>query len=176
MAKKEVQGDIQLGTDPYNVADGFTKLKILKLLYQLDLWDTIAQFGTENLDEDVVMDLNQINKRRVEGLERFISILRQLIGNVYFALRKEDIKQIDSFKDRIKNAQESLPSLYKVSGGDKFNDEEFKINEPLFQKILLILQEVKDKINIPLNKAGLIFRQSEEMDLDKLMEDIVHGG
>ena len=176
MAKKEVQGDVQLGTDPYNVADGYTKLKILKLLYQLDVWDTVAQFGTENLDEDIVMDANQIKKRRVEGLERFLSITRQLIGNTYFAIKKEDHSLIDSYKARVKNVQEMLPQLYKISKGDKFNDEEFEINEVLFKAMLLILQEIKDEINTPLNKAGLIFRQSEEMDLDKMMEEIIGGG
>jgi hypothetical protein len=178
MAKKEVQTDVQLGTDPYNVADGYTKLKILKLLYSLDVWDTVAQFGTENLDEEVLMQMNvnQIKKRRVEGLERFLSTTRQLIGNVVFALKKEDLYIIESYKIRIANIQEMMPQLYKVSTGDQFNDEEFEINEVLFKAILLILQEIKDEINTPLNKAGLIFRQSEEMDLDKMMEEIVGGG
>ncbi len=176
MAKKEVHGDVQLGTDPYNVADGYTKLKILKLLYQLDVWDTVAQFGTENIDEDIYLNVNQIKKRRVEGLERFLSITRQLIGNVYFALKKEDHEIIDSFKQRVANVQEMLPQLYKIISETKFDDEKFEINEVLFKAMLLILQEIKDEINVPLNKAGLIFRQSEEMDLDKMIGEIVDGG
>ena len=176
MVKKEAHGDVQLGTDPYNVADGYTKLKILKLLYSLDVWDTVAQFGTENLDEDIPLDQNQIKKRRVEGLERFLSITRQLIGNVYFALKKEDHALIDSYKARVKTVQAMIPQLYKIIPDTKFNDEQFEINEVLFKTMLLILQEIKDEINTPLNKAGLIFRPSEEMDLDKMIDEIVSGG
>jgi len=38
------------------------------------------------------------------------------------------------------------------------------------------LQDVKDKLNTPLNNAGLIFRPTEEVDLDKIMAEIVEGG
>jgi len=53
MAKKGVSefgGEINAGSDAWNVADGYTKLKILRQLIMLDRWDTIAQFGTEEFD------------------------------------------------------------------------------------------------------------------------------
>jgi len=68
MAKKGVSefgGEINAGSDAWNVADGYTKLKILRQLIMLDRWDTIAQFGTEEIDEDVSYSDNQLKK---EGL------------------------------------------------------------------------------------------------------------
>ncbi len=70
MAKKggsEFGGEINAGSDAWNVADGYTKLKILRQLIMLDRWDTIAQFGTEEIDEDIIYTNNQLKKRRVEG-------------------------------------------------------------------------------------------------------------
>jgi hypothetical protein len=177
MVKKSGEvGDITLGTDAWNVADGFTKLKILRQLLQLDKWETIAQFGTEEVDEDLNYDAYQIKKRRVEALERFISTTRQLIGNVLFALKKEDQIKVESYLDRLKELQRHIPQLYTQSMADNINDRKFDINEKLFETIFLILQEIKDGLNVPLNKAGLIFRPTEEVDLDKIMQDIVQGG
>jgi len=41
---------------------------------------------------------------------------------------------------------------------------------------LEILSDVKEKLNTPLNNAGLIFRPSEEVDLDKIMGNIIESG
>ena len=90
MGNKSGDDGISLGTDAWNVADGFTKIKILRQMIMLDRWETIAEFGTEEVDEDRSYDNNQIKKRRVEGLERFVSTLKQLIGNTKFAMRKQD--------------------------------------------------------------------------------------
>lgn len=177
MAKKgKMGGDITLGSDAWNVADGFTKLKILRQLIMLDRWDTISQFGTEEIDEDKILNQNQIKKRRVEALQRFHSTIKQLLGNVLFAIRKDDVKKIKSFLDRIKTIEEFVGKVYEEKE-DIINCEIiFEIDEELFNKILVILQDIKDNINTPLNSAGLIFRPSEEVDLDKIMSDIVEGG
>lgn len=178
MVKKGVVegGDISLGSDAWNVADGYTKIKILKLLVQLDRYDTMAQFGTEEINEEIYLHPNQINKTKCEAIERFISTLKQLLGNVYFALRKEDFKGIDSDIKRVRQLQEYLPDLYNTKVDEVSKEIIFEVDEDLFQKMLLILQEIKDKINTPLNKAGLIFRPTEEIDLDKIMHEIIDGG
>lgn len=177
MAKQKGDvSDIDLGTDAWNVADGYTKLKILRQLIQLDRWEIIAQFGTEDVDEDIVYNDARIKKRRVEALERYISTLRQLIGNTIFAIKKEDVKKMQDYLNRLKTLTEFIPKVYDSSPADRINDEMFDINEDLFNKMFEILQEIKDDLNTPLNKAGLIFRPTEEIDLDKIMQDIIHGG
>jgi len=170
------EGDISLGSDAWNVADGYTKIKILRHLIQLDRYDTISQFGTEEIDEGYALSPNQINQRRCEALERFVSTLKQLIGNVAFALKKEDSATIKGFEGRMKNIESVLPDVYSSKEDEVTKDVLFEIKEELFCKIIVILQDIKEKINIPLNKAGLIFRPSEEIDLDKIMGEIISGG
>jgi len=172
----DISGDISMGSDNWNIADGYTKAKILKQLIFLDRYDTVAQFGTEDLDEDAIFDDNSINKRRVEGLQRFHSTLKQLLGNVLFALKSDDQKRVSGFIDRLKTVEEFLGKCYESKEDRVTHDQLFSIDEKLFRKIVEILQDIKDKINTPLNNANLIFRASEEIDLDKIMHDIVEGG
>lgn len=169
-------GDINLGSDAWNVADGYTKLKILRQLIMLDRWDTIAQFGTEEIDEDMPYNDNQIKKRRVEALQRFHSTIKQLLGNVLFALRKEDQPTVRSYLSRIKTVDEFLSKTFEIKQDIVSHEDQFEINEDLFNKIMEILQDIKDNLNTPLNNAGLIFRPTEEVDLDKIMNEIVEGG
>lgn len=179
MVKKggsEFGGEINAGSDAWNVADGYTKLKILRQLIMLDRWDTIAQFGTEEIDEDRAYNDNQLKKRRVEGLERFYSTIKQLLGNVLFALRKNDQPIVKALVDRIKNIEEFIPKAFEEKEDLISHSIDFKINEEIFNKLIEILQDVKDQLNTPLNNAGLIFRPSEEIDLDKIMNEIIEGG
>ena len=173
---QQIGGDISMGTDAWNVADGYTQLKILRQLIMLDRWDTISQFGTEELDEDRTFDDNGIKKRRVEALQRFHSTTRQLLGNVLFALKKADQKTVTTMVERINNTEEYLSKSFKITQDQVSHEDLFEINEELFKNILDILQAVKDELNTPLNNAGLIFRPTEEVDLDKIMNDIVQGG
>lgn len=170
------EGDITMGSDAWNVADGYTKIKILRHLIQLDRYDTISQFGTEEIDEGYNLNRNEINQRRCEALERFVSTLKQLIGNVAFALKTEDSATIKGFEERMKNIESVLNKVYSSKEDEVTKENIFEIEEKLFCKIIVILQDIKEKINIPLNKAGLIFRPSEEIDLDKIMGEIIEGG
>ena len=178
MAQKggDFGGEINMGTDAWNVADGYTKLKILRQLILFDRWDTIAQFGTEELDEDNNYNLNQINKRRIEGLQRLQSTIKQLLGNVAFALKSTDTETVKVLIGRVKTTEEYIDKCYSVKNDMVSQEENFVINEKLFKMVLEILQDVKDKLNVPLNNAGLIFRQSEEVDLDQIMQSIVDSG
>ncbi len=142
----------------------------------LDRWETTAQFGTEEIDEDNIYNNNQIKKRRVEGLERLHSTIKQLLSNVLFSMKKDDVTKIKDLIGRVDSAGEFIPKMFDEKE-DVINHEiTFEINEELFKKILEILSDVKEKLNTPLNNAGLIFRPSEEVDLDKIMGNIIESG
>jgi len=140
----DIGGEINLGTDTWNVADGYTKLKILRQLIMLDRWETTAQFGTEEIDEDNIYNNNQIKKRRVEGLERLHSTIKQLLSNVLFSMKKDDVTKIKDLIGRVDSAGEFIPKMFDEKE-DVINHEiTFEINEELFKKILEILSDVKE--------------------------------
>ena len=172
----EGSDDISLSSEAWNVAEGYTKIKILRLLILLDKYDTIAQFGTEEVDQDIMLNENQLAKRRIEAISRFISVMKQLMGNVRFALRRGDIKKITDYTRRINQVEEVAEGIFSVSTNDLTKEEEVIIDEEHFRICLKVLQSVKDELNFQINSAGLIFKVSDEMDLDKIMGDIVSGG
>ena len=168
---------ISTGTsEAWNVAQGYVHIKILRLLIQLDRYDLIAQFGTEEMDQEFNLDQSEINKRRIEGLQRFISTLNQLIGNVGFAIKKEDDPKLKGFVNRLKNVENVMPHLFAEEEDQVSHRKTLIIDEELFCKCLKIVKEIKDALNTPINKAGLIFRESDDIDLDKIMKDIIEGG
>jgi len=173
---KDVVGDVQMGTDNWNVADAFAKLKILRPLIQLDRYDTIAQFGSEDIGEDFGLTPSQINRNRVEALDRYCSTFIQLLNNVKFALKKDDHEVMDGFMRRVKSLQPYLKKVYSVKNDMVSKEETLEIETELFNKILLILQDIKEKINTPLNNANLIFKATDEMNLDDVMQEIISGG
>jgi len=173
--KKEAGEDaIGLGTQAWNIADGFTKIKILRLIIQLDLDEEIAMFGRKDDQQDVPFE--EIPYRRVEAFEKFIFHLRQLIGNCKFAIEKGlDEKIINQFEGRIDQVDAVGDGIASQFFDDVKKENTLIINEDHFKKCFKILQNVKDELNFPVNRAGLIFRQGEEMDLDAIMRNIEDG-
>jgi len=168
--------DLSVGSEAWNIANSYVKAKILRQLILLDMYEDIAQYGVVEMEEERMYSANDIAKRRKDGLMRFISTLKQLLGNVRFALRKGDVQGINEFFERIKNVEQYLEGITTTKENMITREIEIKINEEHFNTCFGVLQNIKDEINFPINKAGLIFKSSEEVDLDKLMMDIVEGG
>ena len=172
----EFEGGEELGVEAWNIADGYTKLKILKHVVLLDKYETIARFGVEEVDLDFGLEDNQIQKKRIEGLERFAFILKQLIGNISFALKQKRNNDIQNYMKRIENVEEFIDKSYDVSQDLVTHSEKIKIEEDLFKTCLKILSQIKNEINVPMNEAQLIFKTSDEIDLDAMMKYIALGG
>lgn len=174
-AVSSVDNALSLGSQAWNVADGYTKIKILRHLVQLDRYENLAMYGTEDM-EDFPYDANTISSRRQEALNRFLTTLRQLLGNVKFALKKEDRTRVDFYIERVDFVEKVLDGISYVEENMATKETFLRINEEHFGNCLKSLRSIKDEINFPINNAGLIFRGSDEIDLDKIMTDIVEGG
>lgn len=182
MAKKGVrltgdnqEGMVSLGTDAWNSAEGYSKIKILRLLVLLDKYEDIALYGTSDID-DFINDPSGISQRREEGLRRFLTTMRQLLGNCKFAIKKENRSKIDKFMKDIQFVEDRLSGISSYESNFVTGEVNYKINEEYFSKCYNILRVIKDELNIPINASGLIFRENEEIDLDKIMNDIISGG
>ena len=58
---------------------------------------------------------------------------------------------------------------------DVTKETELRINEDHFIKCFDILRAIKDELNFPINRAGLIFKASDTMDIDEIMKSIEEG-
>jgi len=175
VGKASGEDAIGLGTQAWNIADGFTKIKILRLIIQLDLDEEIAKFGRKDEQEDIPNEF--IPHRRVEYFQKFIFHLKQLIGNCKFAIEKGyDEKLIKYYEGRIDEVEEVSDGIASNFVNQVTKEEELRINEKHFKVCFKVLQEIKDDLNFPVNRAGLIFRQGDELDLDAVMRSIEDGG
>jgi hypothetical protein len=175
IGKSSGEDVVSVGTQAWNIADGFTKIKILRLIIQLDLDEEIAMFGRKD-DQDQTPD-EAVPYKRVESFEKFIFHLKQLIGNCKFAIEKGlDERIIAQFLERIDNVEAVADGIAENMINDVTKESQLKINEKHFKKCFDILQNIKDELNFPINRAGLIFRQGEEMDLDEIMRTVEQGG
>jgi hypothetical protein len=175
IGKADGEGVVSLGTQAWNIADGFTKIKILRLLIEIDLYETLAMYGKRDMEEQI--DYSLIPQRRYEAIDRVVFILRQLIGNCMFSIEHgSDEKVVNGLLVRVQNVENVLDGCADWSRNDVTKEDLLVINEQHFRKCLNILRSIKDELNFPLNRASLIFKQSDEMDLDKIMQDIVEGG
>jgi len=169
------EGVISLGSQAWNIADGFTKIKILRLLIQIDLDEEITMFGKK--DEQDVVSQQDIPYRRVEYFDKLLFHLKQLIGNCKFAIEKgKDEEVIGYLMERIENVEEVRDGISIEKYNAVTKENVLSINEKHFRKCFNVLRGIKDELNFPINRGGLIFRQSDEMDLDKIMKDIIEGG
>jgi len=172
--EKKAEGTVGLGTDAWNNADGFSKIKILRLIIQLDIDEEIALFGRKDDIEQI--DYDELPYRRVEAFQRFIFHLKQLIGNCKFSIEKGyDEIIINQIEDRIEQVEQVIDRISTQFYNNITKENSLVINEEHFMKCFRILQSIKDELNFPLNRASLIFRQSDSLDLDDIMRSVEDG-
>lgn len=93
---------VSLGSEAWNIADGYTKIKILRLLIEVDLYESMALYGYKDLD-DVDYIPSEVPRRRVEAINRIMTDLQQLIGNCMFSIRtRKDRKKVDVMVQRFR--------------------------------------------------------------------------
>ena len=166
---------VSSGTQAWNSADVYSKTKISWILLKLDEDERIAMFGRKDGEDDIPNEF--IPHRRIEYFELFIFHLKQLIGNCDFAIEKGyDEKLVRSFEERIAQIEEVSDGISTTFTNEITKEEELRINEKHFKICFKILQEIKNELNFPLNRASLIFKRSEEMNLDEVMRGFEDGG
>ena len=165
-----------LESEAWNIAKGYTQLRILKPMLELDRYEIIAQYGVYDIDEGAELPQSILNERRIEALNRLITMLKQIIDNVDFAIKKSDRPKLKSLNDRLEQVKRTMPKIASNEVDLVTHDSELIINEILFNTCLEILRKVKTEMNLPINKAGLIFKVSDEVDIENMMNEIIHGG
>lgn len=165
---------VGLESQTWNIADGYTKIKILRLIIQLDLDEEIAKFGKKD-DLDDVPDA-EIPYKRTEAFDKMLFHLNQLIGNCKFAIEKGiDEMILLQLIGRINEVEKVDDGIASTVINAVTNEEQLTINEKHFKVCFDTLTEIKTELMFVLNRAGLIFRQGEELDLDAVMRSIEEG-
>lgn len=166
----------------WNVADQYTKSKIMRPLNLCDYYEDIATFGHETIADELInysAPPNDVIKYK--ALLRLLHELIRLIDNCKFALKKAKTKEeVLGYKKQLIDLQTMVPKLIK----SKVNQSGSRViqitNHSQFESLLSLVCKIKSKINEPLNKNHLIFTDREEFDPKGFKKDLkdrmVHKG
>jgi len=157
-------------TGNWNVAQDFTKTKIMKWLYLSDQYEFAAEFGSEDLFEGITMPPEVLTAVRIQSLQMLVKSLEMLINNSKFAVKTKDKEILEKLG---KELNEGKPIISQVKKFSIDRDKKFiSINEELFTKSLEFLKSIKMEILPPMNRADLIFMHKDELDIKKLKEQM----
>ena len=173
---EDTNNAVTLGKDIWNVAEGYTKLKILKFMILLDKYEMMAIYGSEEVEEQFIMPPETIPQKRIEGLKRFKDTLNTLFGNVAFVIPKDSKKQFDELRGRLKDVESAFHRIQKTDFDQSNNQTIMIIDEDWFKPCLIILQDIKEELNTPINDAHLIFKKGSELTIEELEKEIIRGG
>lgn len=168
--------DITKGTETWNIAQGYTYLKILKLLVDLDKYLNISLYGTEHIEETFNQPQAIKTQMRLIAADRLLESLKIIIENTKFVLSKPNKELVEGYKKQIINIELNLSVSHDLKIDARTNETATVINEKQFKECLDALRKIKEEINEPLNQANLIFPSSDEIDLDKLQNKLIYGG
>ena len=163
-------------TTPWNVAGGYSHLKLLKWLIEIDDLEIIALHGSATMDISYLLsqDENTLNYFKIQALKRLKDVLRLIISNSKFAIKKKsDSEKIEELKKRLDNLDTN--EIFDNEEDQVSNTKFIKINEN-FYDVLKELRDIKEEVLEPLNNNKLIFRISEEEDFESLKQEFVEGG
>lgn len=155
----------------WNVAGDFTKLMIMKPLFDAQEYEKIATFGSTELIESLMNNEQTKAIARINALEWLIHTLITIIDNVTFAIkvRNGDKDKILGFRESLVKFKEIVPKL-KYETMNKDGGKKVVIKEEQFLKVLNLVRQIMREIKEPLNRADLIFKNFEEFDPKKMKE------
>lgn len=152
-------------TGNWNVAMDYSKYKIMKPLANCDIYENIAEFGYDTLNEELVNWGVPTDNLRLMGFKRLVKELLKLIKNSKFALKKKGTKEeIEKYETSLEKVLKIIPTLSKKIVNQRTNQVTIKIKEEEFSKVLDVVLKIKSSINKPLNKNHLIYTDKDEFD------------
>jgi uncharacterized protein Yka (UPF0111/DUF47 family) len=167
------EGIFKGDTETWNVADGFTKINVLKILIEINLYELIAEFGRQN--EKEILTPSEIVENRIFAFNRMKFAIKQVTSNCMFKIEQKDRTRVSEMMERIKKVEKVADGIYKSYYNHVTKEEKIIINEEHFKKCLEVLSDIKEKLFSILNRAGLIFRKGEETDLEDFMKSVYEG-
>jgi hypothetical protein len=161
-------------TGNWNVAQIYSNLKVMKLLYLADELENIAVFGSADIVEDILNAVQGVNKDelRLTGYKRLIRTLLMLINNTIFAVKKNGKEKLEDYKQDLIIFEKNISNLYEWRYNHVRRTRRIYINEPKFKLALDRVIELKGLINSPLNDADLIFTSKPNIDAKEMKKKI----
>jgi len=162
MAKNLNSTNVDSGN--WNNAKRYSDSKIMGLLESIDKYETISQLGFSSPEEHMNnsnMSEDEISYLKFHAFKYLVSKLIQLINNSYFAIINKKADAESCLKKLVIVENVFIPEIEK----DVLDKQ---LSLPKYYSVILdVVQNIKAKINTPLNKNNLIF-MGNRVDYDPM--------
>ena len=163
-------------TEKWNTAKTYSALMIMKNLFSCDVYIMISKYGSEEINDSLMMMNQQKIYSRLEAIERYRDTLKLIFKNTVKFIKKKDKNQFDKLRELLISVEEVLYAVKEIKINMGTNESITTINEEHFYLCLETLMKINEDLIEPLNNAGLIFKETEELDLDEIKKRIIEGG
>jgi hypothetical protein len=170
------EGGVHTGTEAWNIAQYFTGHSIALPLKELNELEDVARFGSVRLDDEIMMPDDQFDKRRAEAVKRYWQKLKQIVADTQFKVKVNDRKDAQEIYNWLKSIPKYFDGLLYVRSDSVHHEDNIEVNEEFLTMLMDKLVEQKEAYLHILDHAGLIFRESDEIDLDKMTSEFVNRG
>ena len=165
-------------TGNWNVAQIYSVTKLMKWLFLIDEYNTMARMGVSKVLEEFITVGEQKTSTRVLGLKWMNHALLRIIDNNLFAIKEEkDRIKLETFREKLKQIRKLLPNSSTTKTNIITKMEDTVIHEKLFNSLLEEMEDIARIINTPLNRSDLIYRFVEQFDektfKGKLHEELI---
>jgi hypothetical protein len=160
----------------WNVGKAWSAGAVLLPLLEVRRLTKVCLYGCNDQGDGFGIPKDQLNRNRVEALDRMLEELKLIIEDTRFIYDKQTYGYVKKLRDDLNEVELYIKGVSSVGYDARTRQETIIINEPHFSKCLTKLRHVASGIKHPLNKKHLIFGASEELDLDKIKREIIEGG
>ena len=163
-------------TEKWNTAKTYSALMIMKNLYSCDILIMTAKYGSEVINDSLIMKYEDKIYSRIEAIERFFDTLNLIFKNTSKFLKKKDMIEFVRLRKMLESVSEVLPAIKEIKVNMGTNQSVMELNEEHFKICLDTLIKINEDLIEPLNNAGLIFKETDELDIGEIKHQIISGG
>jgi len=167
---------IEQESEVWNNAKGFSTYHVLFPLIECRKLTKVCLFGVEEIGQEGGLPLSIINQNKVNAMNRLHQELTQICDDVSFVMDLKTGSMIQKLQVRLQNIEKVIGAISRNTTDDRNGQTEIILNWNHFNNVFAELRSVLADIKKPLNMKNLIFPASDEIDMDKIKQEIIDGG
>lgn len=169
--------EIIANTETWNNAKGFSAYFVLFPLIECRRLIKICLFGVEEIGQDVGTNKSSLNENKINAINRLLQELIQICEDNDFVFDKTTReKYLKPLANELYEIEKVIDGISYESTDQRNQTGQIEINKEHFDLCFRELRTIFSKVKTPLNMKNLIFPAGDDLDLDKLKEDIIEGG
>jgi len=163
-------------TEKWNTAKTYSALMIMKNLFACDVYIITAKYGSDDINNSLMMRFEEKTMARLEAIRRLRDTLELIFKNTVKFLKTKDEKTFERLRKILIEVDNVLNGVNIIEINQGTKEQIIKINEQHFDLCLKTMMKINEDLIEPLNNAGLIFKETEEYDLEEIKRQIIEGG